>query len=203
MSRLHRKGDRAIACVGKGSGRTGWPSASKTSPLPWINGGLILLLVSGGFGLPFLIKDGGSNWVTYDAAISIPSGGSRDVTTESSTEETVAEGNSTEETVEEGNSASEPGPEVGATTDPSSEGTEDAEPGGGSGDLPAAASPDGLGTDTALNDLARRCFDGDMTSCDDLFVESPFGSDYEAYGNTCGQRVPEADVDGRDCVIIF
>jgi len=193
MSRRHRKGDRAVARVGKGNGRTGWPSASKTSPLPWINGGLILLLVSSGFGLPFLIKDGGSNWVTHDAAISIPSGGPRDVTTERSTEETV----------EESNSASEPGPEVGATTDPSSEGTEDAEPGGGSGDPPAASSPEGLGTDTALNDLAQRCFDGDMTSCDELFIESPFGSDYEAYGNTCGQRVPEAEVDGRDCVIIF
>lgn len=193
MSTRHRKRDRAVARVGKGNGRTGWPSPSKASPLRWINGGLILLLLCSGLGLPFLIKDGGPNWVTYGAAISIPSGGPRDVTTERSTEETGGESNS----------ASEPGPEVGATTDPSGAGTEDAERGGGSGDLPAASSPEGLGTDTALNDLAQRCFDGDMTSCDNLFIESSFGSDYEAYGNTCGQRVPEAEVDGRDCVIIF
>ena len=42
-----------------------------------------------------------------------------------------------------------------------------------------------------------------MAACDKLFVESPFGSAYEAYGNTCGGRVSEAEVDGRDCVIIF
>jgi len=42
-----------------------------------------------------------------------------------------------------------------------------------------------------------------MVACDDLFIQSPVGSEYEAYGNTCGNRVPEDEVAGRNCVVIF
>jgi hypothetical protein len=45
---------------------------------------------------------------------------------------------------------------------------------------------------------AQSCFEGDMQACDDLFIETPAGSDYEAYGNTCGGRLP--DPRGRFCV---
>ncbi len=59
------------------------------------------------------------------------------------------------------------------------------------------------GNDEALNSLTQRCFDGDMGACDELFRLSPVGSVYESYGNTCGGRVPVADVQQRLCVDIF
>ncbi len=48
--------------------------------------------------------------------------------------------------------------------------------------------PTGLGDDPALQPLAEACFDGDMTSCDDLVDGS--GSAYDRYGFTCGGRLP-------------
>jgi len=41
-----------------------------------------------------------------------------------------------------------------------------------------------------FDDLAQSCYEGDMRSCDQLFNETPVGSDYEAYGDTCGGRWP-------------
>ncbi len=65
--------------------------------------------------------------------------------------------------------------------------------------------PDPLvqGDDPALNQLALSCFDGNMSDCDSLFLQSPAASTYEAYGNTCGGRIAETDVDQRYCVDIF
>ena len=106
-------------------------------------------------------------------------------------------------------------PTTTATTDSSSEvagGATPPEPpntpedtgGGGSGDVPEPGSPpDGLGDDPVLDALAQDCFDGDLQACDDLFLDSPVDSDYETYGNTCGDRVPEDEVNGRLCTIIF
>lgn len=48
-----------------------------------------------------------------------------------------------------------------------------------------------LGDDPHLDDLAVDCHQGDLSSCDDLYVESPDGSLYEAYGATCGARIDE------------
>ncbi len=60
-----------------------------------------------------------------------------------------------------------------------------------------------VGDDAALNQLAQSCFDGDMGACDDLFIDSPVAAAYEDYGNTCGGRIDEAEVDARFCVDIF
>ncbi len=60
-----------------------------------------------------------------------------------------------------------------------------------------------IGDDAALNQLAQSCFDGDMGACDDLFIDSPVAAAYEDYGNTCGGRIDEAEVDARFCVDIF
>ena len=54
-------------------------------------------------------------------------------------------------------------------------------------DDPATAIPE-FGEDTALDNLARACQDGDWESCDDLYYDSAFGSGYEEYGDTCGGR---------------
>ncbi len=59
------------------------------------------------------------------------------------------------------------------------------------------------GDDPALNALAQDCFDGDMSACDDLFFQAPVDSDYERYGNTCGGRIDEAEVNSRLCTNIF
>lgn len=44
------------------------------------------------------------------------------------------------------------------------------------------------GSDPDLDDLYDRCADGDYQACDDLFNESPSGSEYEEFGDTCGGR---------------
>jgi hypothetical protein len=49
--------------------------------------------------------------------------------------------------------------------------------------------PGELGPDPVLDAYAQGCFDGDLQSCDDLFVESPPLSQYEEYATTCGGRV--------------
>lgn len=49
----------------------------------------------------------------------------------------------------------------------------------------AAGSPGG---DAALDALYEACADGDMQACDDLYLDSPWGSEYEEFGDTCGGR---------------
>lgn len=44
------------------------------------------------------------------------------------------------------------------------------------------------GDDEALDALWDACEAGDMTSCDELYLEAPLGSEYRAFGDTCGGR---------------
>lgn len=60
-------------------------------------------------------------------------------------------------------------------------------------------APGDLGDDAELDALAGDCFDGDVAACDQLFFESPAGSDYEAYGDSCGGRNEPAGL----CVSIY
>ena len=48
-----------------------------------------------------------------------------------------------------------------------------------------------LGDDNALDKLWRECERGIWTSCDDLYLQSPIGSDYEWFGASCGEVIPE------------
>ena len=59
---------------------------------------------------------------------------------------------------------------------------------GATAELPPGEEPGDLGDDPALDDLTERCFEGDMQACDQLYVQSPLGSEYEQYGATCGGR---------------
>ncbi len=65
------------------------------------------------------------------------------------------------------------------------------------GELQDPVPPDGLGESFQLSDgrsaddVARACYEGDMQSCDDLYLESDFGSAYERYGASCAGRLPE------------
>jgi hypothetical protein len=47
---------------------------------------------------------------------------------------------------------------------------------------------DGYGDDPRLDQLQDACETGDMGACDDLFRESPLGSRYERFGDSCGER---------------
>ena len=58
-------------------------------------------------------------------------------------------------------------------------------------DAPAGDSVETIaefGDDAELDNLARACENGDWDSCDDLYLDSDFGSGYETYGDTCGGR---------------
>jgi hypothetical protein len=46
-----------------------------------------------------------------------------------------------------------------------------------------------IGDDEGLDAYAERCHDGDFGACDELYVLSEGGSDYEYYALTCGGRV--------------
>ena len=52
----------------------------------------------------------------------------------------------------------------------------------------SSSSASAPGGDSYLDRLWRECDAGDFQSCDDLFSESPSGSDYEDFGDTCGNR---------------
>ena len=54
---------------------------------------------------------------------------------------------------------------------------------------------DEIGADADLDELHSACEDGDMEACDDLYFESPVGSDEEEFGSTCGGRRDEQNGD--------
>lgn len=51
-----------------------------------------------------------------------------------------------------------------------------------------SAGPQSYGDDPYLDRLQDACAAGDGGACDDLYSESPFGSDYEDFGEDCGDR---------------
>ena len=54
-------------------------------------------------------------------------------------------------------------------------------------------SADRYGDSVELDALWDACEAGDMASCDDLFRDSPLGSEYEQFGQTCGERTSGED----------
>jgi hypothetical protein len=56
-------------------------------------------------------------------------------------------------------------------------------------------SPDGLGSDPALDVLALGCYAGDMQACDNLYDAADAGSDYQTYGDTCAGRQASGTLD--------
>lgn len=56
---------------------------------------------------------------------------------------------------------------------------------------------DWMSGDAHLDALYVACDEGEMGACDDLYWESPVGSDHEAFGDTCGGR--QAEDTGLDC----
>ena len=64
------------------------------------------------------------------------------------------------------------------------------------GDLGGGTSSGGssYGDDPALDALWDACAAGDGEACDDLYFQSPIGSEYEEFGDTCGGRFPPGAV---------
>lgn len=54
----------------------------------------------------------------------------------------------------------------------------------------------GYGDDPELDLLWDGCVSGDMLDCDDLFFQAPVGSEYESFGESCGDRVEAVDSRG-------
>jgi hypothetical protein len=52
----------------------------------------------------------------------------------------------------------------------------------------AFASAGSFGDDPEMDALWTSCEEGDMEACDDLYQATPFGSEYEEFGGTCGNR---------------
>jgi hypothetical protein len=67
----------------------------------------------------------------------------------------------------------------------------------------AAVTPDGLGDDPDLDELAQECYDGDMDSCDRLYEEAELDSLYGLYGGTCAGRQDVSDADTVFCADAF
>lgn len=57
----------------------------------------------------------------------------------------------------------------------------------------AEADPAGsFGEDPYFDELYRACDNGDMAACDTLYIESPMGSEYEAFAGSCGGLYEES-----------
>jgi hypothetical protein len=56
----------------------------------------------------------------------------------------------------------------------------------GSSDTESSSSAEGV--DPYLDQLWAECEAGDFQSCDDLYSDSPLGSEYQEFGDTCGNR---------------
>ena len=53
---------------------------------------------------------------------------------------------------------------------------------------PDAGEEGSYGSDAELDAFYDQCEDGDYSACDDLFFASPAGSEYEDFGDSCGER---------------
>ncbi len=66
---------------------------------------------------------------------------------------------------------------------------------GSCSDTSDESSGSSYGDDEELDALYDKCRDGDDVACDTLYFESPFGSEYEEFGDSCGGRGGQ-DADG-------
>lgn len=71
---------------------------------------------------------------------------------------------------------------------------------GGRVEPSGAFCADEFGLEFDLDELQASCGTGDMVACDLLYVYSPFGSEYEAFGEDCGGL---GEGDNRTCVVSY
>jgi hypothetical protein len=58
----------------------------------------------------------------------------------------------------------------------------------GSGGGSTSSNAGNYGSNATLDRLWDRCANGDYAACDQLYLDSPAGSEYERFGDTCGNR---------------
>ena len=51
------------------------------------------------------------------------------------------------------------------------------------------------GDDPTLDALWDACEAGDGAACDDLYSQAPYDSEYERFGQSCGNRQPDDNLD--------
>ena len=68
------------------------------------------------------------------------------------------------------------------------EGSDEGDKGEEQTDGTASADAQTYGDDATLDALWDECEGGDYQACDDLYMESGFGTEYEEFGDTCGGR---------------
>jgi hypothetical protein len=90
-----------------------------------------------------------------------------------------------------------------ATSSEFSRAAEGSAPAGERGMPGPAVTPDGLGDDPYLDELAQGCYQGDMASCDDLYEQAELDSLYALYGGTCAGRQDVVDADTVFCTTAF
>lgn len=59
--------------------------------------------------------------------------------------------------------------------------------------LDGTEGPQAEGDDPILDLLVEQCRRGNNQACDELFADAPGGSEYETYGRTCGNRLPDGE----------
>ncbi|HQY33961.1 MAG TPA: hypothetical protein PLS68_08325 [Actinotalea sp.] len=64
-------------------------------------------------------------------------------------------------------------------------------------DVPGITEGDAYGDNAELDALWDACETEDWAACDDLYFAAPIGSEYEAFGETCGNRT---EASGGSCV---
>ena len=62
-------------------------------------------------------------------------------------------------------------------------------------DDPVNADAVAYGDDPQLDALYDGCAAGDAVACDELYVQSPSGSEYEQFAGTCGNRFEYSDTE--------
>lgn len=67
-------------------------------------------------------------------------------------------------------------------------GTDDSDSGDTTNTTDSNAAEGSYGSDPTLDALWDSCEDGDYAACDQLYQDSPGGSEYEEFGDTCGDR---------------
>jgi hypothetical protein len=129
---------------------------------------VVVVLAGAGVGLFFLLKDDGG-----------------DTTTTSPTTSASTSSSSSSSSSSSGSRPSTTGASPVECEEPS---------GGGSAGVPAPDSPCDITEDDPEGEftpLAADCADEDWAACDDLYWGTSVGSDWEAYGSTCGGRNAE------------
>ena len=161
----------------------GAPASGGRKKWPWILGIVLLVLVGLGIGAFFLLKSLFGSVIEYgkygsddalDRLYDLCDGGDMAACDQLYMESPL--GSEYEEFGDTCGGTQAGGDYCDVSSQPEPEPTED----------PAVSGGGSYGEDPALDALWDACAGGDMAACDQLYMDSPLGSEYEEFGDTCG-----------------